>query len=295
MCRYVAYLGDPIRLEDLVYLPANSLIDQASEAMESTTRLNADGFGVGWYNPDVDPEPAVFKDITPAWNNANLRSLAGKVESGTILAHVRAARGHDPIARANCHPFQHGRLLWMHNGDIPGRGRLHRRVASMTDHELLARVTGNTDSELAFVLFRNLLEGPLAGVHDAADLSRAMRLTVQSIVDWQHESEDDRELALNFCVGDGRSLVATRYGSGGEYVPTLHYCTGTRYACDTSGTCRMIDDGGDGRCVIVSSEKLSDDPQWTDVEPGTMVVIREDLRVNVEPLGVRPGAAALAD
>ena len=122
MCRYVSYLGAPIRFGDLVYKPANSLIHQAAEAMESRTRINADGFGVGWYNSSVHPEPAVFKDISPARNNANLRSLSDKVSSPCILAHVRSARRFDPVSRANCHPFQYGRLLWMHNGDVPGRG-----------------------------------------------------------------------------------------------------------------------------------------------------------------------------
>ncbi len=100
MCRYVSCVGDPVAIADLAYWPTNSLIHQASQAMKSRTRINAHGFGAGWCGPENDPEPAVFKDVTPAWNGANVRLLS-----------TRAAHGFDPVSRANCHPFQHGHLV----------------------------------------------------------------------------------------------------------------------------------------------------------------------------------------
>ena len=91
MCRFVLYVGDPIPLAALVTEPANSIIQQSVHSKELDEPLNGDGFGVAWYAPQVAPEPAVFRSITPAWSNQNLLHLARFAHSGCMLAHVRAA------------------------------------------------------------------------------------------------------------------------------------------------------------------------------------------------------------
>src|SRR5215216_3773913 len=116
MCRWLAYSGSPILLEDLVYKPAHSLIDQSMHARLGATTLNGDGFGVGWYADGLDT-PATFREIGPAWSDRNLRSVAAHVRSPLFFAHIRASTG-APVQRSNSHPFRHGRWLWMHNGMI---------------------------------------------------------------------------------------------------------------------------------------------------------------------------------
>jgi predicted glutamine amidotransferase len=61
----------------------------------------------------------VFRSIEPAWNDQNLRELAGHIRSHLFFAHIRAAIG-SAVQQANCHPFRHGRWLFMHNGFIDG-------------------------------------------------------------------------------------------------------------------------------------------------------------------------------
>ena len=80
MCRYAAYLGPPLVLSELIYKPTNSLVHQAKEAMQSSTRINADGFGVGLvrardlrragglqgHQPDVEqPQPGLDRRQDP--------------------------------------------------------------------------------------------------------------------------------------------------------------------------------------------------------------------------------------
>lgn len=282
MCRYIAYLGEPLVLSDILYNPSNGLIHQASNAVESRTRINADGFGIGWYNPEVSREPAVFKDISPAWNNANLRSLAGAVASTCIMAHVRAAQRLDPISRANCHPFQSDGLLWMHNGDIPSRARLHRRVVNLASDELVARISGNTDTELAFVLFLTLLGEARFRQCTADDLADAMTRMTEQIVAWWREDTDDRPLVMNFCVANGESLVALRYALHAPEVPTLHYCHGSSFTCE-DGVCHIHSDG-EKRCAILASEVLSEGQQWETIDNGTMVVVHDPGSVELRRL-----------
>lgn len=285
MCRHVAYLGAPLLLADLLYKPSNGLIQQSSDAHESRTRINGDGFGVGWYNQRVSPEPAVFKDISPAWNNANLKSLSDRVESRCILAHVRAARRFDPVSRANCHPFQHGRLLFMHNGDIPGRGRLHRRVCALADDELVARIAGNTDTELAFTLFLAQLGPVRAGDAPIYQIADALQRTVAQLVGWWRADGEQRPLVLNFCVSNGRSIAATRLALASPEQSSLHYCLGSRYTCD-EGVSRMNRAETGPGCAIIASERLSDEVDWETIGQGQMVLIDSELQVTISDLAV---------
>ena len=73
MCRWAAWVGAPIFLEDIVSRPGHSLIHQSRAASECKTAINADGFGLAWYGERA--EPGLFRDVYPAWSDPNLRSL----------------------------------------------------------------------------------------------------------------------------------------------------------------------------------------------------------------------------
>ena len=133
MCRFLAYSGEPVFLSDLVCAPTHSLVHQSLHADEGKTETNGDGFGIGWYGER--PEPGVYRDISPAWSDENLVNLCGQVRARTFFAHVRAATG-TATARANCHPFAHGRHLFMHNGQIGGYCRIKRRLEALIPDDL---------------------------------------------------------------------------------------------------------------------------------------------------------------
>ena len=76
MCRWVAYAGPEIYLEDLIFHQEHSIVSQSLAATQSAWVTNGDGFGVAWYNNRT--APGLFKDILPAWNDSNLRSLAAQ-------------------------------------------------------------------------------------------------------------------------------------------------------------------------------------------------------------------------
>jgi predicted glutamine amidotransferase len=91
MCRWLAYSGSPIRLEELLVKRDRSLIDQSLHARQGATTTNGDGFGVGWY--DDGELPRVYRSTHPAWNDRNLRELAAGISSPLFLAHIRASTG----------------------------------------------------------------------------------------------------------------------------------------------------------------------------------------------------------
>jgi glutamine amidotransferase len=150
MCRWLAYTGSPILMERALYSPANSLIDQSLHARLGAEPTNGDGFGVGWYD-DKQPTPGVFRSIEPAWNDHNLRELAAHVTSGHFFAHLRAAIG-SPVQQTNCHPFRHGRWLFMHNGYVDELARVRRDLVFAIDESLYPEITGTADTEILFYL-----------------------------------------------------------------------------------------------------------------------------------------------
>jgi predicted glutamine amidotransferase len=165
MCRWLAYSGTAILLEELLYKPRYSLIDQSMHARYGAQTTNGDGFGVGWYDVDRVLEPTIFRGIEPAWNDLNLRELAGSVLSPLFLAHIRASTG-TPVQQTNCHPFRHGRWLWLHNGAIRGFATVKRDLVFAVDPDLYPAIAGSTDSELMFYLALSfgLSEDPVGAV-----------------------------------------------------------------------------------------------------------------------------------
>ena len=89
MCRWLAYSGTPIRLEELLVKRDRSLIDQSLHSRLGATTTNGDGFGVGWY--DDTGTPRLYRSIHPAWNDRNLRELAAGISSPSS-SHTSARR-----------------------------------------------------------------------------------------------------------------------------------------------------------------------------------------------------------
>jgi predicted glutamine amidotransferase len=149
MCRWLAYSGSPILLQEALYAPAHSLIEQSLHSRLGAETTNGDGFGIGWYGAGAIP--AVFRETEPAWNDANLRELAAHVSSPLFFAHIRASSG-TAIQRTNCHPFRHGKWLFMHNGLINDFHAVKRDLMLDVEPSLFASIEGQTDSELLFHL-----------------------------------------------------------------------------------------------------------------------------------------------
>jgi glutamine amidotransferase len=211
MCRWLAYSGSPVRLEDLLYKPAHSLIAQSMHSTLGAEATNGDGFGVGWYGERETP--GVFRSIEPAWNDRNLRDLAAHISSHRVFAHVRAAVG-SPVQQTNCHPFRQGRWLWMHNGFVDGFHEIKRDLALAVDPARFADIEGTTDSEMLFFLALTfgLQDDPPAataravGVVEEAARRHGIRFPVQGTV----------------ATTDGATTWAFRYSSEGRSRSLFH-------------------------------------------------------------------------
>jgi predicted glutamine amidotransferase len=205
MCRWLAYTGSPVLLTQVLYTPVHSLIDQSLHSRLGAETTNGDGFGVGWY--DAEPAPGVFRSIEPAWNDQNLRELAGHVSSHLFFAHIRAAIG-SAVQQTNCHPFRHGRWLFMHNGFIDGFAAVKRDLVLAVDESLFPEIKGTADTEVLFYLALTfgLEDDPPDAVARAIGFVEA-RGRVRGV---QYPFQG------TIATSDGESLWVFRYSSQGK-------------------------------------------------------------------------------
>jgi glutamine amidotransferase len=214
VCRWLAYSGTPIRLEELLLKRDRSLIDQSLHSRLGATTTNGDGFGVGWYEEDEAP-PRLYRSVHPAWNDRNLRELAAGISSRLFFAHIRASTG-TAIQETNTHPFRYGRWLWMHNGLIREFVRVRRELLLAVDPSLFPAIEGTTDSEAMFYLALTfgLENDPVAAVEQM----------VGFVEETGREHGVEFPIQLTIATTDGRSIWAFRYSSEGD-SRSLYYST----------------------------------------------------------------------
>ena len=265
MCRWAAYSGQEVFLEDIVTSPCHSLIAQSHCAQEAKSPTNGDGFGLAWYGDR--PEPGLYRDILPAWSDPNLISLCSQIRSRLFLAHIRASTG-GATSRANCHPFVSGRWSFIHNGQIGGFERIRRALENTIPDELYDQKQGTTDSELLFLL---MLDEGL----DADPRGAALRATAR-VIEASHQAGIEPSLKLTAALSDGKSLFAIRYATD-THAPTL-------YTSEIGG--------GTGRC-IVSEPFDREGGNWHAIPPASFVEISTGS-MTIHPFAPNPQRLALA-
>jgi glutamine amidotransferase len=253
MCRWIAYRGETIPLEQYVTAPAHSLVEQSLKALESTASTNGDGFGMGWYGEH--PEPGLYREVRPAWSDENLRYLCRHIRSHLFFAHVRASTG-TPITRPNCHPFACGRWMFMHNGLVGNWSRLRRRVEELIPDEFYGSRVGTTDSEAVFLA--------ILGAGGDKDPVGATARVLASLTDMVSVDSKKEPLRFTAALANGRDLYAFRYAAN-DNANSLYYR-----------------EQGDN-VVIVSEPLDTERSHWRPVPPGHMIAAVAGRRVVLEP------------
>jgi glutamine amidotransferase len=240
MCRWAAYIGKPIFINELLFDPSHSLIKQSKQAEECKTAINADGLGLAWYH--ARPEPGQYRDVYPAWSDTNLESIATQIKSGLFLAHVRASTG-SAISRNNCHPFVVGKWSFMHNGQIGGFEDFRKQADMAIPESLYQYRKGATDSEVLFLLAigYGLTENPI----------KALQLAVGELQKMSELYGRGPAMRLSAAFSDGERLYAVRYASDAR-APTLYYRPNAH---------------GNG-WAVVSEPSETEGPNWVAVENG---------------------------
>jgi predicted glutamine amidotransferase len=269
MCRWLAYSGGPLSLEDLLFRPENSLVMQSKHSKLGATTVNGDGFGVGWYS-DGD-RPGVYTSTEPAWNDRNLRELSALAHSRRVFAHIRASTG-SAVQQTNCHPFRHGNWLWMHNGLLTDFPIIKRELALAVDPGIFAEIQGSTDSELLFFLAMTF------GLHDDPPTAVARAVGLVEETARRHGIQDPVEMTV--ATTDGRTTWAFRYGSSGSSRSLFQSTDISTLRKQYPENRELHELSDDARLVV--SEPLGDlRGAWREIPESSYVVVHgegDDLR-----------------
>lgn len=262
MCRWLAYSGSPVRLDDLLYKPANSLVIQSKSSRMGAETTNGDGFGVGWYG--TEPIPGLFHSTEPAWSDRNLRELARQASADRVFAHIRATTG-TAVQQTNCHPFRHGRWLWMHNGALADFQHVKRDLAMAVEPGLYPEIEGSTDSELFFYLALTfgLERDPRAAVAEAVGL----------IEDTGRRHGVEHPVQMTVATTDGETTWAFRYSSEG-HSRSLFSSSDISAIQAAHPDYPLVRDLSENTRLVVS-EPLGDlSGAWQEIPDATCVVVR---------------------
>jgi predicted glutamine amidotransferase len=263
VCRWMAYSGQALRVEELLYKTKHSLIEQSRHAKLGVETFNGDGFGLGWYGDRFGP--GVYRSLMPAWGDHNLHSLAAHVISPLFLAHVRATTG-TPVQETNCHPFRHENWLFVHNGGIDGYLELRRELVLAVAPEFFNTMQGTTDSEVMFCLALSfgLQEEPLPALERMAGFVEAVG----------HAAGVEFPLQMTLGVSDGLRLYAVRYSSVGASRTLFSSADAESLRALHPENERLQLLRGEDRCVV--SEPLTDLPgMWLEVPEATALIIED--------------------
>ena len=262
MCRWLAYSGSPIRLEELLVKRDRSLIDQSLHARQGATPTNGDGFGVGWY--EEGEGPLVYRSTHPAWNDRNLRELAAGISSPLFFAHIRASTG-TAIQETNTHPFRYANRLWMHNGLIRDFHLVKRELQSAVDDAYFGFIEGTTDSETMFYLALTfgLEDDPVGGVERM----------VGFVEETGRRHGIEHPIQMTVATSDGEKIWAFRYSSEND-SRSLYFSTrmdALKALYPESGELGGLSD----ETRVVVSEPLGDLPgAWQEVPESHVGIVQ---------------------
>lgn len=259
MCRITCYTGPEISLADVLLHPDHSLLQQSWNPREMREgRLNADGYGFGWF--DQNSKPARYTSVMPIWSDPNLESLSRSLHQQLWMANVRSATRSMDVSHANTQPFTDETLIFLHNGYINHfLDEARHRIRCNLDADIDAHVHGTTDSEHLFAMLRQYRRK-----HPDSDLLQS----VAGLMKQLKQEMAERRCLLNIAVSDGQQIIASRHALNGE-CPSLYYIQ-DKSCCPDS--------------VILASEPLHPEHDWQTVPEHHLVSIDKTGNIELCPL-----------
>ncbi len=290
MCRALAYLGQPVLLDHLLYQPDSALVKQ-SFMPKMLHMLNLAGFGLrAWDRGSADPlRPYSYTSTSLPVFDRNLKALAEKIRPTCVLAHVRGVSYSTEveISLQNVHPFQFPgtRLALAHNGDLARVGEMKPHLLEFIRPEIVPLVRGTTDSEWIYALIVSQLADP-AGAASADDLVRAVDRAFAVIRQVRARLGIATSSSVNLFITTGEQLAAVRYcfdfGCYRTEDPakvheanlsflSLWYTSGSEYGRHDDEW-KMIGGADTADSIMIASEPLTRDTStWLEVPEYSMI------------------------
>ena len=267
-----------------------SLIE-ADNALADQSTKHPDGWGVAYYRENI---PHVIKSTDTAIDDHIFHKVSGVVSSKTVLAHIRkATQGQNSLI--NCHPFQYGRWVFAHNGNLKNFADYKQNLLSQVSDRLKPFILGTTDSELIFYLLLTEIEKhhPLGEANVPMDaLAEATQNFLNIVTKYTgplyggRESHPE-ESHLTFILTTGDTLVGfnggqhIKYSTHKSVCPDRDTCPHFQTNCESPSL-----SGAKINHLILSSEKHEGENIWTDFNLGELVGVNQHMELTKKQLTV---------
>jgi len=247
----VAYSGEAIKLEDIIFNFPHNLVVQSYAPKELLVgNVNLDGFACGWYNRAVEPNPAVYGTLLPLWADYKFPTIAKAVTSNVIFSSVRNATPPFPNELSSVLPLAIDKYLFLHNGFIKDYNVCKRELENQLPKKYFHMIQSRSDSALIFAAFMWKLS-------ELDEGERTIKNALISTLNWLQAQLEEFGLGANLNIGltDGESMLFIRHELNGA-CNSLYY----------NESHEKVPDG-----VIIASEPLDEDKGWTTVPENTIL------------------------
>lgn len=258
----------------------------ADNALGVQSQRHPDGWGVAYYIGDA---PHLIKSSDTALSDHIFQRVSGVVSSETVVAHIRKAT-QGVLSPLNSHPFQYGRWIFAHNGNLQDFAEHRAELLSRVHPHFRRFVLGDTDSELLFYLLLTHMERRRAVHRDD--------FTVDELAAATHNALDEVQevvgplqatpLApgvdatyLTFLLTNGRVILAHQGGQPLYYSTYKDRCPERDTCPSFAPECEMVSKSGFVNHLIFSSEPLLGENIWLPMNPGQMVGVDRRMRLRV--------------
>ena len=265
----------------------NHSLVEAENALAKQSKFHQDGWGIAYYIGDF---PHLIRSEKQALTDKLFGDVGLVVSTQTFVAHIRQATLVEPHV-LNCHPFQFGRWIFAHNGEIAGYSlaEVKQRVLGCVDEPFRRHIMGATDSEVIFHIFLSRLAARRDDIQSddvvADDVVGALGETVALVREAAPDTYEDPKTKakhvtrLNLLVTNGYLLVGLRFRRD------LYYST-YKTRCPDRDTCESFEERqcerevlfGQVKHLIVTSEPVSTDVNvWHELEDGECVYVDRNM------------------
>ena len=284
MCRLFGF-------RSIIDSQVHSSLVSADNTLHDLSQRHPDGWGVAYY---IEKTPHLIKSTDCAMEDQLFHKVSGVVSSDTVLAHIRkATQGSHSIL--NSHPFQYGKWVFAHNGNIKNFESVKGRLLGLIDHELKRFILGSTDSEIFFFIILTELKK----LHDLSNpvikkekLIMAVQFALDQIIkisgNATHRNDPTpTENYYSFILTSGPIMIAF---NGGQ---DLYSCT-YKSACPEKSSCKFYDNSCENppeddmtvNHLIFSSEKISGPNIWNVLSAGELIGVDEKMTLFKQNLNI---------
>ena len=253
----------------------------ADNALMNQGEDHPDGWGVAYW---IAGAPNIVRSLSSAMDDKLFQKVSGLVASETVVAHLRKATS-GSLSVLNTHPFQYGKWVFAHNGNIKDLSKHRKHLLAMVSPELQRFVLGETDSELIFYALLTEL-AKATDIHSDVDfevLAQSIRVTVnkfEAIVGpcFKDDLGPASETYLTFLISNGDTMAAFQGGKHLYYSTYKTKCAERDVCPSFSEECESASDSGNIKHLLFSSEPLSGENVWNAIEYGRIVGSDKDMK-----------------